>query len=174
MIAKVRSSATKDSSKLRKAGLKPDLFKFNEPYLRLRPGKLHRLKPLLPNLFQSGGDGGAEFRRGFYGADARCCHRRVFIFRRALTSADDGARVAHAASRRSGLASNETDDGFFHVGLDPCRGLFLGVAADFTDQNDGARIGIVVKKLDGIEEGRADDGVAADADAGGLADAEKR
>src|SRR5690242_3917845 len=174
MIAKVRSSATKRFLQTQQGRAEARPLQFNKPYLRLRSGKLHRLKPLLPNLFQSGGDGGAEFRGSLYGADARCCHGRVFIFRCALTSADDGARVAHAASWRRSLAGDETDNRLFHAGPDPCRGLFLGVAADFTDQNDGARIGIVVKKLDGIEEGRADDGVAADADAGGLADAEKR
>jgi len=34
--------------------------------------------------------------------------------------------------------------------------------------------GSLLKKLDGVEERRADDGIAADADAGGLADAELR
>ena len=82
--------------------------------------------------------------------------------------------MAHAAARRGGLSSNETDDGNLHVGFDPCGSLFFGVAADFANQNDGVRVGILAENFDGFEKGRADDGIAADADAGGLTDAEKR
>jgi len=70
------------------------------------------------------------------------------------------------------LAGDEADDGLLHVGLDPLRGALFGVAADFADHNDGVRVRIVVEKLNGVEERSADDGIAADADAGGLADAE--
>jgi len=46
--------------------------------------------------------------------------------------------------------------------------------ADFADQNDGVGVRIIVEKLDGIEKRSADYGIAADADAGGLADSELR
>src|SRR5437660_302570 len=82
--------------------------------------------------------------------------------------------MAHAASRRSGLPGDETDDRLLHVGLDPFGGALFGVAADFADQNNGVRVRIVVEKLDGVEKCRANDGIAADADARGLADAELR
>src|SRR6267142_2368201 len=123
-------------------------------------------------LLQGRSEGGAEIRGRFYGADAGGGHRGVLVLGGALAAADDRAGVAHAASRRSGLAGDEADDGLLYVGLDPLRGSLFGVAADFADHNDGVRVRIVVEKLDGVEERRADDGIAADADAGGLADAE--
>src|SRR2546429_5370819 len=82
--------------------------------------------------------------------------------------------MAHAASRRSGLPGDETDDRLLHVGLDPFGGALFGVAADFADQNNGVRVRIVGEKLDGVEKCRANDGIAADANARGLADAELR
>jgi hypothetical protein len=77
--------------------------------------------------------------------------------------------------RRPGGAvcpGNEADhrllDVLFHEGR---RGL-LGVAADLADHHDGVGVRIFVEQPDGVHEIRADDRVAADADAGGLADAE--
>src|SRR5216683_1252689 len=110
----------------------------------------HRLKPVLPKLFQGGGEGGAEVRGRFHGADAGGGHRGVLVLGGALTAADDRASVAHAASRGSGLAGDEANDGLLHVDLDPLRGALFGVAADFANQNDGVRIVIVVEKLDGV------------------------
>src|SRR5713101_3969331 len=134
----------------------------------------HRLKPVLPKLFQGGGEGGAEVRGRFHGADAGGGHRGVLVLGGALTAADDRASVAHAASRGSGLAGDEANDGLLHVDLDPLRGALFGVAADFADQDDGVRVRIAVEKLNSVEKRRADDGIAADADAGGLADAKLR
>src|SRR5216684_3305644 len=123
-------------------------------------------------LLQGGGEGGTKIRGRFYGADASGGHRGVFVFGGALAAADDRAGVAHAAAWRRGLAGDEANDGLLYAGLDPLRGALFGVAADFADQNNGVRVRVVVEKLDGVEEGRADNGVAADADAGGLADAQ--
>src|SRR6266446_9629256 len=134
----------------------------------------HRLKPVLPKLFQGGGEGGAEVRGRFHGADAGGGHRGVFVLGGALAAADDRAGVAHAASRGSGLAGDKADDGFLRVGLDPLRSTLFGVAADFANQNDGMRFRIGVEELNGVEERGADDGIAADADASGLSDAELR
>src|SRR5881392_1476746 len=63
--------------------------------------------------------------------------------------------------------------GFFTLALIHSAAL-LGVAADFADHNDGVGVRIIVEKLDGVQERGADDGITADADAGGLADAELR
>ncbi len=101
-------------------------------------------------------------------------HGFVFFLRGARAAADDGAGVAHAAAWRRGLAGDEADDGLAHVRADELGGLLLGVAADLADHDDGVRVGVIVEKANGIEERRADDGIAADADAGGLADAEMR
>src|SRR6266851_8165720 len=167
MIAKVRSRAK---------ALPPNrLVRTKNPppkeggYRRNRRGK-----PRLQTLFQGGGDGGAEVRGSFDGADAGGGHRSVLVPGGTLTAADNRASVAHAASRRRSLPGDEAHNRLLHIGFNPFRGAFFGVPADFTDQDDGLRAGIIVEKLDGIEEGRADDGIAADADAGGLANAEAR
>ena len=104
--------------------------------------------------------------------NSRRGHGFVFLRGRSRSAADDRARVAHAASRRRGLPGNQTHDGLFHVRFDVLGSLFLRVAADFADHHDGVRFGIFVEQADRIEERRADNRIAADADAGGLADAE--
>src|SRR6266853_1471141 len=124
--------------------------------------------------FQCGGEGGAEVRGSLYRADAGGSHRGVLVLGCTLTAADDCACMTHAASRRSSLAGDETDDRLLHVGLDPFGGALFGAAADFADHNDGVGVRIIVEKLNGVEERGADNGIAADADASRLADAELR
>jgi hypothetical protein len=51
------------------------------------------------------------------------------------------------------------------------RGLLLIRATDFTHHHDGPGFGVPLERLEAVDEGRAIDGIAADADAGGLADA---
>src|SRR5882724_7536559 len=168
MMAKVRSSDTKDSSKL-----------FNQRY-RAEAGNYKIGKNLGPegpsysSSFQGCGQSRAQVRGSFYRADSGGGHRGIFVFGGALPAADNGAGVAHPATRRRGLSGNEADDGLLHIGLNPFGGALFRVAADFADQNDGVGVRIIVEKLDGIEKRSADDGIAADADAGGLADAELR
>src|SRR5947209_20606247 len=114
----------------------------------------------------------ADLRGTLHRVDARGAHGGVFIFRRALTSADDRAGVAHAAARRSGLAGDEADHGLLYMRFDEFRSAFFGIAADFADHHDGVRIGIVVEEADRLQERCDDDGIASDSDAGGLADTE--
>ena len=113
----------------------------------------------------------ADVRRALHGVDAGGAHGFVFLGGGALPSADDRAGVAHAASRGRGLPGDEADDRLLYILPDEVRGDFFRVSADFADHDDGVRIGIVVEQLDGIEERGADDRIAADADAGRLADA---
>ena len=65
-------------------------------------------------------------------------------------------------------------DGFLAVRFDPSRGFDFGVTADFADHDDAVGLGIVVEHLDHIEVRRAVDRIAANADAGGLADVLRR
>src|SRR2546430_15465789 len=90
----------------------------------------------------------------------------VLVFGGALAATDDRSGVAHATSRRGGLAGDKAKDGLLHVGLDPLRSALFRVAADFADQDDGERVRIGVGKLDGVEEHPADDGIAANSDTG--------
>src|SRR6266481_8185729 len=166
MIAKVRSRATRKFLRNinQDAGLKPGATK---------SGKASGLKARATETsFQCRGESRAEVRGRFHSADAGCSHRGVFILGSALAAADDGAGMAHAAPRRSGLAGDEADYRLFHIDLDPLGGALFGVATDFADQNNGVGLGIIVEKLDGVEERGADDGIAANTDAGGLANAE--
>src|SRR5206468_6870736 len=131
MIAKVRSSATKSSSKISNQRCLAEARRY-------KSGKAPGLKTRATETsFQSGGEGGAEVRGSFYGADAGGSHRGVLVLGGALAASDNRASMAHAASRRGGLPGDEADDGLLHVGLDPLRGAFFRVAADFADQDDG-------------------------------------
>ena len=55
--------------------------------------------------------------------------------------------------------------------LDPLGGFFFRAAADFANHDDAVRFRVVVEHFDHVEVRRAVDRIAADADAGGLADA---
>ncbi len=78
--------------------------------------------------------------------------------------------MAHAAAGRGGGAGDEGDDRLGDLGGDVFGGLLLGEAADLADEHDGDGVGVLVEHAQGFHGGGADDGVAADADAGGLAD----
>ena len=79
--------------------------------------------------------------------------------------------MAHASARRGGAAGDEGDDGFFDVGFDVGGGGFFVGAADFADDDDAVGVGVVVEHLQQLDEVQSFDRIAADADAGGLADA---
>jgi hypothetical protein len=59
--------------------------------------------------------------------------------------------VAHAAAGWGRGAGDEARDGLLAVGLDPARGLDLGVAADFADEDDAVRVRVLVEELDDVE-----------------------
>ena len=83
---------------------------------------------------------------------------------------DDGAGVAHALAGRGSEARDEADHRLGH-GLDVLGGnLFVG-AADFAAHDDGFCLRIGLKERQNINEARAGHGVAADPDAGSLAEA---
>src|SRR4029453_9233856 len=65
---------------------------------------------------------------------------------------------------------DEARDGLLAILFDPLGSLFLGRTANFSDQDDPMCIGIVVEELDDVEVRGAVDRIAADADAGALAD----
>src|SRR5258708_20036858 len=69
----------------------------------------------LQTLAQCGGDGGAEIGRRFDAANPGGAHRGVLVFRRALSAADDPTGVAHAASRRGGLTTEQADHPLPHI-----------------------------------------------------------
>ena len=80
--------------------------------------------------------------------------------------------VAHPASRRRGLAGDEADDRLLEVRLDPGGRVLLGVAADLADHHDRLGRRVAGEQRQRVDEARADQRIAADADAGRLAEAE--
>jgi len=82
--------------------------------------------------------------------------------------------MAHTAAWRRSLSSDETDHWFFDVCLYVGGRFLFRVAADFADHDDSVRIGIVIEHFNRVEERSANDGIAADADARRLPDAEAR
>src|ERR1700704_4575672 len=103
MIAKVRSSGTKDSSEIFKCSGKMSALQNRE--------KASGLKARATvSSFQCCGQSRTEVCRSFCGTDAGGGHRGVFVLGGALAAANDGAGVAHAASRGSGLAGDKADD----------------------------------------------------------------
>ena len=94
--------------------------------------------------------------------------------RRALATGDDGAGMAHALARRRGDAGDVGHDGLGDVLLDVAgRGLFVR-AADLAHHDDAVGGGIGLEQLEAVDEVHAAHGIAADADAGGLAKAVAR
>ena len=59
---------------------------------------------------------------------------------------------------------------FAEVRLDPRGGVFLGVAADLADHDHRFGGRVVREQRQRVDEARADQRIAADADAGGLAE----
>src|SRR5882724_2184253 len=80
--------------------------------------------------------------------------------------------MAHALARRRRDAGDEADDGLLHVRLHPARGILLVRAADLAHHDHRFGLRVVVEHLQNVDVLDAVDRIAADADAGGLAEAE--
>ena len=72
---------------------------------------------------------------------------------------------------RRGGAGDETGHRLAAVLPNPLRRLLLGRAADFADHDDAVGVRVGIEHSNDVQVRGAIDGVAADADAGGLADA---
>src|SRR5262245_61315199 len=111
----------------------------------------------------------AHVSRTLHGGDASCFERPHLLGRRPLAARDDRARVSHAAAGWRRLAADEAHHRLGHVRLDEGGRLLLRAAADLADHHDrfGLRIGL--EETQHVDEARAVHRIAADADAGGLA-----
>src|SRR5579859_1743571 len=104
--------------------------------------------------------------------DAAGLHHRQFLLRGSFAAGNNGARMSHPLAGRRRDACDETDHRLLHVLLDPSgAGLFV-VAADLSDHDDGVGIRVRVEHLHDVDMFEAVDGIAADADAGRLAQPE--
>src|SRR5450755_2326726 len=125
-------------------------------------------RPWFSSRFQRLGNGRAQIRRRFHGANARGVHRFIFMLGSALPSADNRAGMAHAPPRGRGLPGNKADDRLLNVQSDPFGSAFFRVAANFANKDDGVSFGILLEHLNGVQKSGANDRIAADADARGL------
>src|SRR5476651_2386127 len=83
--------------------------------------------------------------------------------------------MTHAAAGRRGAAGDEADDRLFGAGRLQILGAHdLGVAADLADHDDALGLGIPHEHFQALDEVGAIHRVAADADAGRLAEADSR
>src|SRR5215208_707799 len=112
-----------------------------------------------------------EVHRALRHAHPRVVERLDLLGRRSRGAGNDRAGVPHPAPRRGGLAGDEADDRLGHLLLHEARGLLLVGAADLAHHRHGARIRVLLERLQAVDEVGAVDRVAADADAGRLADA---
>src|SRR5690606_35709181 len=86
-------------------------------------------------LAEHAGDRRAEVGGALADVDAGFAHRRHLGVGRAGPAADDGAGVAHPASRRRRAAGDEADHRTVEVVTDPRRRRLLRVTADLSDQD---------------------------------------
>ena len=93
----------------------------------------------------------------------------------ARAARDDRAGVAHPLARRGGLTGDERGQRLGELARRLERGgLLLGVAADLAHHQHAVGLGVGLEERERVDEARAVDRVAADADAGALADAQVR
>ena len=83
-------------------------------------------------------------------------------------------RCDHAASGRRSRTSDKASYGLLAIRLDPFGGFFFCAAADFADHYDAGGFRVSVEKFDYVKVRGAVDRIAANADAGALADAARR
>ena len=80
--------------------------------------------------------------------------------------------MSHAFAGRGGDARDVGDDGFVHMSLDVFGRFFFGGAADFANHDDAFGLRVGLEGGEDVNEAGAVNRVAADADAGGLAEAD--
>src|SRR5690606_26756938 len=124
------------------------------------------LLPLQPRR-----DGRAQVARRLDRGDTRLLQRGELAGGGTLAAGGDGAGMAHALAGRSRRAGDEADHRLADMGGDELGRLLLGAAADLADHDDALGLRVVLEQLQGIDEVHALDRVAADADAGALAQA---
>src|SRR5215471_21301015 len=125
---------------------------------------------VLNELFQTSLHRLTDLGGTLHDADSCGLHGGHLFVRSSLAAGNDGAGMAHSPARRRGLTADEADYGLLYICFDESRSFLFGRAADFSDHDNPAGLRIVVEQPDGIDKVSADDRVAADADAGRLAD----
>ncbi len=116
----------------------------------------------------------AELGRRAHRRDAGMLEGRVLVRRGALAAGDHRAGVAHALAGRRRDAGDVGDHRLADVAVDELGRRLLVAAADLADHDDALRLRVVLEQAQHVDEVHAAHRVAADADAGALAEAEAR
>src|SRR5512133_1664846 len=114
----------------------------------------------------------SHFGRADCHTDAALLQDRHLFGRGTLAAGDDRAGVTHALAGRGGDAGDVGCYRFGHVLFYEVSPFFLGGAADLADHDDCVGVGVGLEQAQDVQVVGAVDRVAADADAGGLAQAE--
>src|SRR5262249_16646952 len=89
----------------------------------------------------------------------------------ATAAGDDRPGMAHAPARGRGQPGDESDHRLLALlGGEQSGGFLLGAATDLADHDDAGGLPIAEEELEAMDEAGAVDGIAADADAGRLAE----
>src|SRR5262249_46870428 len=97
---------------------------------------------------------------------------RVLVGGGALTARDDRTGVSHALAGGRGDPRDVGDDGFAHEAADVACGGFLVAPPDLAHQDDAFGAGIAFEEREPVDEVHATHRIAADADAGALAESD--
>src|ERR1700722_9918513 len=125
--------------------------------------RTHRRHYGLPNVRRRLGD-----------ANSGRFHGLNLLRRRALAPGNDGASMAHSASRRRGLTGDESHHRLLHSSLYVFGSSFFGVSADFPDHHHHFGLRVLVEQLERIQKICPDNRIAAYADCCGLTDVARR
>ena len=131
-----------------------------------RDGTSEARRPSPPARAAARGSGG-----GVRDTDTGLAERLALRLGGARPTGDDGSGMAHPPARRRGPARDERGHRLGQVLGDVRRGALLLVAADLADEDHRIGIGVGLEQVEDLDEVGAHDRVAADPDAGGLADA---
>src|SRR5690625_4908965 len=120
-------------------------------------------------LLEQSGNGSAKFNRRAHGGNAGLFQRRILGVGRTLAAGNNGAGMAHALARRRSHTGDIGHHRLFDVVGNIFGRLFLGRAADFTHHDDAFGVRVVFKQLKAVDKAHAVNGIAANANAGRLA-----
>src|SRR5574340_1101406 len=136
---------------------------------RRRPARRAPRLPAGQDVLHGLADGG----RALAHPHARLAQRRDLRLGGAARAGDHRAGVPHAAARGRAPPGDEADHRLGHVLADVAGRPLLPRAADLADEDDGLGLGVGLEAREAVDEVGAVHRVAADADGGGLAEAER-
>src|ERR1700722_6776083 len=124
--------------------------------------------------FHHGSEGACHIARRRRDAHAGGLERLDLLGGSPLAPRDDGPGVAHAFSLGRRGARDEGGHRLVHLLPDELRCPLLRTAADLTDKDDAVGVLVGLEELEGVDEIHAAHRIAADSDAGGLPDPQRR